>query len=77
MTHEIKGDNRILAIRLGGDSPVDEKMRKLFRLFILEAVEKLQANGPVTRKALAAELGMDRNRVVRLAKALGVEGVFQ
>lgn len=76
MANAIKGDNRTISIRLGGPSPLDEKMRRLFKLFILEAVEKLKADGPVTRKALADALGMDRNRVVRLTKRLGVDGVF-
>jgi hypothetical protein len=76
MGRALEGDNRTISIRLGGDSYFDVQLRKLARLYILEAVEKLQGNGPITRKALAAELGMDRNRVVRLTKALGVEGVF-
>jgi hypothetical protein len=75
----IRGTNtkKSFGVSLEDDAgPWDMKLRRLGRLYILEAVEKLQGNGPITRKALAAELGMDRNRVVRLTKALGVEGVF-
>jgi hypothetical protein len=68
-------EHKSFGVSLEDDAgPWDMKLRRLGRLYILEAVEKLQGNGVVTRKALSEELGMDRNRVVRLTKA--VEGVF-
>ena len=69
-------NKKSIGILLEEGGGFDRQMLGMARLFIEEAAEKLHASGRVTRQRLASELGVERNRIVRLTKALGITSVF-
>lgn len=70
---------RYVSIRLDGEpmSFDEEIMENIKDVFIKTSEYLKKKNGKCTIRALANELQMDRNRPIRIAKALGITEIFE
>jgi hypothetical protein len=66
---------RFIGVLLDGGK-FDKCMRDEMIYIIERTAERLRDANNLTRVSLGRELGMDRNRVARITKALGITSLF-
>ena len=70
-------NEKFVGVLLNGGN-FDQYMLHQMKSYIIDTVNRLRAkNGKVTRQSLGSELGIERNRIVRIAKALKIMHIFE
>jgi hypothetical protein len=72
----MSNNEKFIGVLLNGGQ-FDKDVRETMIFYIELAAERVVTKGhPLTRISLSRELEMDRNRVTRITKALGITSIF-